>query len=76
MRGYYNIQHHAATEEVAPRLRSIFSRLTNYWRPEPEVVLDTAEPAEKRYRHVPTQAAAGFLATATPKHIREANEIL
>ncbi|KAK6065145.1 hypothetical protein SCUP515_11367 [Seiridium cupressi] len=30
----------------------------------------------KKYVHVPTEAAAGFLRTATPHHMKVANEIL
>ncbi|ETS81970.1 hypothetical protein PFICI_06972 [Pestalotiopsis fici W106-1] len=33
------------------------------------------EPAEK-YVHVPTEAAACFLKTATPLHMKRANEVL
>lgn len=31
---------------------------------------------EKKYIHVPTEAAAGFLRTATPHHMKIANEII
>jgi len=34
------------------------------------------DPLEKKYMHVPTYAASDFLATATPRYMKKANEIL
>ncbi|KAH8194668.1 hypothetical protein TruAng_011164 [Truncatella angustata] len=38
--------------------------------------VETEEVPVKKYMHVPTEAAAGFLRTATPHHMKVANEIL
>ena len=34
------------------------------------------DPIEKKYVHVPARAAPDFLATATPRYMKKANEIL
>ncbi|KAI1844577.1 hypothetical protein JX265_001562 [Neoarthrinium moseri] len=39
-------------------------------------VPEEEETVPKKYVHVPTHAASSFLRTATPKHMKKANEIL
>lgn len=58
--------------QAVKTLRALFSGFKK--QPVYTLVEDTIP--EKKYMHVPTEAAAGFLRTATPFHLKVANEIL
>jgi hypothetical protein len=65
------------TKETKNQTMTKFRVLVSGFKKQRYDAVPTADekPAEK-YVHVPTEAAAGFLKTATPLHMKKANEVL
>lgn len=76
MRGLpiYNGEERPKSYFSTAAIGSYFRGILRYCRRQ-EVEVEEDRTDQKKYIHVPTHAASSFLETATPRTMREANEV-